>query len=400
MHRPTLILGLVFSAAAGIVVSAGHDRDRADERREPSPLVLGHRGATGYLPEHTLASYALAITQGADYIEPDLVSTKDGVLIARHEVNITGTTDVATHPEFASRRTTKTIDGITETGWFADDFTLREIRTLRAIQRLAFRAQQFNGVYQVPTFDEVLELARNAKRLHGREVGVYPETKHPTYHQRVGLPLERRLVDALARVGWNRASAPVFIQSFEVANLKALNRMTSVRLVQLIDANDVRLDGSIDSTGYGPADFVAAGDLRTYADLVTPQGLAEIATYADGLGPWKRYIIGAVARDANADGRADDVDGNGTVDDADRRATAATSLLADARRVGLFVHAYTWRNENGFLLADYGGDPLQEYLHYYCLGVDGVFSDNPDTAVTARTLFRGNPTAACRPWRP
>lgn len=399
MIRPALLTTAAMVAVATTLVSADDRRDSGrDTRREPLPLVLGHRGATGYLPEHTLASYALAIEQGADYIEPDLVATKDGVLIARHEVDITDTTDVALHPEFSARRTTKTIDGITTTGWFADDFTLAEIRTLRAVQRLTFRPQQYNGVYRIPTFAEVIELAQSARKVKGRVVGVYPETKHPTYHQSVGLALERRLLDVLTRYGWNRASAPVFIQSFEVANLKQLNRMTSVRLVQLIDANDVRLDGTIDSTGYGPFDFVAAGDRRTYADLVTPSGLAEIATYADGLGPWKRYIIGARGRDLNGDGAADDVNNDGASNDADRAATGPTSLVDDAHAVGLFVHAYTWRNEARYLLSDYGDDPVQEYLQFYCLGVDGVFSDNPDTAVTSRTLFWSTPTA-CRPWR-
>ncbi|MEI2655512.1 MAG: glycerophosphodiester phosphodiesterase [Microthrixaceae bacterium] len=392
MNRTPVVAALAVLLAAPLL-SAGDGREHVADR--PAPLVLGHRGATGYLPEHTLASYALAIEQGADFIEPDLVSTKDGVLVARHEVDITGTTDVADHPEFASRRTTKTIDGITSTGWFADDFTLAEIRTLRAVQRLGFRPQQYNGLYKIPTFAEVIELAQAARRAKGRVVGVYPETKHPTYHQSVGLPLERKVVSVLQRYGWNHRSAPVFIQSFEVANLKFLNRLTSVRLVQLIDANDVRLDGSIDSDGYGPYDFVAAGDRRTYADLVTPAGLAEIATYADGLGPWKRYIIGGRATDANRDGQADDVNGDGAVDDADRTATPPTSLLADAHAAGLFVHAYTWRNEARYLLADYGDDPVQEYIHFYCLGVDGVFSDNPDTAITARTLFQFTP-AACR----
>lgn len=392
MIRTSLITAVAIALAAPLL-SAGDGRDREAERT--SPLVLGHRGATGYLPEHTLASYAMAIEQGADFIEPDLVSTRDGVLIARHEVDITGTTDVAAHPEFAARRPTKTIDGITSTGWFADDFTLAEIRTLRAVQRLGFRPQQYNGVFGIPTFAEVIELAQAARRVKGRVVGVYPETKHPTYHQSVGLPLERKVVSVLQRYGWNHRSAPVFIQSFEVANLKFLNRLTAVRLVQLIDANDVRLDGSIDSDGYGPYDFVAAGDRRTYADLVTPAGLAEIAAYADGVGPWKRYIIGGRATDANRDGQADDVNGDGAVDDADRRATAPTSLISDAHAAGLFVHAYTWRNEARYLLADYGDDPVQEYVHFYCLGVDGVFSDNPDTAVTARTLFRLTP-AACR----
>lgn len=399
MIRPALLTATIVVAAATALVSADDRRDTGREgRRETSPLVLGHRGATGYLPEHTLASYALAIEQGADYIEPDLVATKDGVLVARHEVDITDTTDVASRAEFASRRTTKTIDGITTTGWFADDFTLDEIKTLRAVQRLGFRAQQYNGLYAVPTFAEVIELAQAARRRYGRVVGVYPETKHPTYHQSVGLPLERRVVEVLAHYGWNRANAPVFIQSFEVANLKQLNRMTRVRLVQLIDANDVRLDGSIDSTGYGPYDFVAAGDRRTYADLVTPAGLAEIATYADGLGPWKRYIVGARARDLNNDGVADDINGDGVANDADRTATGPTSLVDDAHEAGLFVHAYTWRNEARYLLSNYNDDPVQEYLQFYCLGVDGVFSDNPDTAVTARTLFRYTPTA-CAPWR-
>ena len=400
MMRTVLLTASAFVAVATTLV-AGDDRrdDPRAGRREPSPLVLGHRGATGYLPEHTLASYALAIEQGADYIEPDLVATKDGVLIARHEVDITGTTDVAAHPEYAARRTTKTIDGSASTGWFADDFTLAEIKTLRAVQRLGFRPQQYNGVYQVPTFAEVIALAQSAQRKHGRVVGVYPETKHPTYHQQVGLPLERRVLDVLGRYGWNRANAPVFIQSFEVANLKQLHRMTRVRLVQLIDANDVRLDGTIDSTDYGPYDFVATGDGRTYADLVTRAGLAEIATYADGLGPWKRYIVGAAGRDLDGNGVADDVNGDGVSNDADRTATWPTSLVADAQAAGLFVHAYTWRNEARYLLANYGDDPVQEYLQFYCLGVDGVFSDHPDTAVTARTLFWNTPRA-CAPWRP
>jgi len=400
MMRTALLTASALVAVATTLV-AGDDRrgDPRAGRREASPLVLGHRGATGYLPEHTLASYALAIEQGADYIEPDLVATKDGVLVARHEVDITGTTDVAAHPEFAARRTTKTIDGSASTGWFADDFTLAEIKTLRAVQRLGFRPQQYNGSYQVPTFAEVIALAQSAQRRHGRVVGVYPETKHPTYHQQVGLPLERRVLDVLGRYGWNRANAPVFIQSFEVANLKQLRRMTRVRLVQLIDANDVRLDGTIDSTGYGPYDFVAAGDPRTYADLVTPAGLAEIATYADGLGPWKRYIVGAAGRDLDGNGVADDMNGDGVSNDADRTATGPTSLVADAQAAGLFVHAYTWRNEARYLLSNYGDDPVQEYLQFYCLGVDGVFSDNPDTAVTARTLFWHAPRA-CAPWRP
>jgi glycerophosphoryl diester phosphodiesterase len=226
-------------------------------------------------------------------------------------------------------------------------------------------------------------------RRHG--VGVYPETKHPSYHQSVGLALERRLVDVLIRFGWNRASAPVFIQSFEVANLQALNHMTSVRLVQLVDANDVRLDGSIDADGYGPYDFRLRGDTRTYADLVTPAGLAEIATYADGVGPWKRYIVGAAAQDTDGNGAADDVNGDGSVDDADRTALPATDLIEQAHAAGLFVHTWTFRNETRYLTAGYADNPVQEYLQFYCLGIDGLFADFPDTATTSRALRYFNP---------
>ena len=389
------VTGLVMAClATGLWVSA-RTETLAASNKKTLPLVIGHRGATGYLPEHTLASYELAILAGADFIEPDLVSTKDGVLVARHEVDITGTTDVADHPEFTARRTTKTIDGITSTGWFADDFTLAEIRTLRAIQRLPFRPQQFNGLYKVPTLVEVIRLAQDWSKRTGRTIGVYPETKHPSYHQSVGLPLEEPLVDILDRFGLDKRNSPVFIQSFEVANLKKLNHMTRVRLVQLVDANDVKLDGTIDSVGYGPYDFVLSGDPRTYADLVTPAGLAEIATYADGVGPWKRYIVGARGMDRNGDGAADDVNGDGAVNDADRTSTPPTALITNAHAVGLIVHTWTFRNESQiYLTSDYGGSPSQEYLQFYCLGIDGLFSDFPDTAVMSRELLRLAP-ATC-----
>lgn len=389
--RRTVLVGTAL-ATATVVAMVSADSRTSDAREDWRPLVIGHRGASAYLPEHTLEAYQLAIWQGADYIEPDLVSTKDGVLIARHEVNITETTNVADHPEFAGRQTTKTIDGNVETGWFADDFTLAEIRTLRAKQRLPFRPQHFNGLYKIPTFNEVIALAKRARAETGRVVGVYPETKHPTYHKSVHLPLEGRLVSVLAAHGWNRARAPVFIQSFEVSNLRKLNTMTPVRLVQLVDANDVRLDGSIDSDGYGPYDLRISGDLRTYADLVTPGGLAEIATYADGVGPWKRYIIGAAGVDADHDGLADDVNGDGMVNDADRTAVAPSELVENAHAVGLFVHTWTFRNETRYLVSDYGDNPVEEYLQFYCLGVDGLFSDSPDTAVTSRALFHFKPT--------
>jgi glycerophosphoryl diester phosphodiesterase len=362
--------------------------------RQPSrPLIVGHRGATGYLPEHTLASYELAILRGADYIEPDLVSTRDGHLIARHEVNITETTDVAMHAEFASRLTTKTVDGSQEKGWFADDFTLAEIRTLRAKQRLAFRPQEFNTFYRIPTFDEVIELAQAWSDRLGRVIGVYPETKHSTYRQSVNLPLEKKLLQALERHGWNRRNAPVFIQSFEVANLKALHALTRVRLVQLVDAFDVALDGSI--IPIQPYDFVVSGDSRTFADLVTPAGLAEIATYADAVSPWKRYIVSVAGVDNDHDGEADDVNGDKVVDDSDKRVLPPTSLVQDAHDAGLLVHTWTFRNERQYLGSEYGENPLKEYLQFFCLGIDGLFSDFPDTAVSARDLWRLAPRSFC-----
>ncbi len=377
-----LVLGTTL-VATGVTIVADQGPWASRSR---TPLVVGHRGASGFLPEHTLAAYELAILQGADYIEPDLVSTKDGVLIARHEVNITETTDVARRPEFANRRTTKIIDGLAEQGWFADDFTLAEIKTLRAVQRLGFRPQQFNGLYEVPTLHEVITLAKRWSLKTGRTIGVYPETKHPTYHQKAGLPLEERLVRTLAMHGWNRHGAPVFIQSFEVGNLKQLNRMTHVRLVQLVDALDVALDGTV--LPYQPYDFVVSGDPRTYADLVTPWGLTEIASYADGVGPWKRYIVSVAGVDNDGNGEADDVNGDGVVNDADKRRLAPSTLIEDAHDAGLLVHTWTFRNETRYLSSDYGDNPVEEYLQFYCLGIDGLFSDFPDTAVSARHLLR------------
>ena len=325
------------------------------------PIVIGHRGASGYRPEHTLASYRLAIDMGADYIEPDLVSTKDHVLVARHENEISGTTDVADHPEFADRKTTKTIDGVAVTGWFTEDFTLAELKTLRAKERLPdIRPANtaFDGLYQIPTFQQVINLAKR------RRVGIYPETKHPTYFRSIGLPLEEPLLATLRANGYRGPNAPVFIQSFEVGNLKQLSRKTRLPLVQLLDA-----------TGR-PYDFVVSGDPRTYADLATPAGLAEIATYADGVGPNKNLIVPR---------------------DAQNRLTSPTTLVRDAHRAGLLVHPWTFRRENTFLPEDFRqgnpaspvylqatGDFPAELRLFYKLGVDGLFSDNPDVAVAVR----------------
>ena len=367
IRRPTALLlavGLLLLAATQVAVATVAQRqvDRGDRQR--LPLVIGHRGASGYRPEHTLGSYRLAIELGADYIEPDLVATSDHVLVARHENNIAETTDVAAHPEFAGRRATKTIDGNPVTGWFTEDFTLAELRTLRARERLPLLRPTntaFDGLYQVPTFQEVIDLAKRAG------VGIYPETKHPTYFDSVGLSLEEPLVATLDANGYRGRTARVFIQSFEVANLKELHRRTRVPLVQLLDV-----------TGR-PYDFVVAGDPRTYADLATPVGLAEIAGYADGIGPNKSLIVPR--------------DPAGNLLD-------PTSLVGDAHRVGLVVHPWTFRKENEFLPVDFRqgnpaspqflgatGDAPAEFGLFFRLGVDGVFTDHPDTGVAARHRF-------------
>jgi glycerophosphoryl diester phosphodiesterase len=359
------VLGLPQTAAAS-GGRHGHGGSRRSGRR---PLVIGHRGAPAYRPEHTIGSYTLAIEMGADYIEPDLVSTKDHQLVARHENDIGGTTDVAQHPEFLSRRKTKTIDGTVHPDtWFTEDFTLAELKTLRAIERLPDvrpANTAFNGLFEIPTFQEVIDLAKR----HG--VGIYPETKHPSYFDSIGLSLEEPLLATLRANGLDRRGAKVFIQSFEVSNLKELNAKTQLPLVQLIDAAGA------------PADFKLAGDPRTYDDLVTPAGLREIATYADGIGPDKSRIV----------------PGN----TANGHLGTPTTLIRDAHRAGLVVHPFTFRPENNFLAADFRqGDPSSpEYLRargdqprelalYYALGVDGLFADNSDTAVAVRDTL-GSP---------
>ena len=387
----TLALAFALGAFTG-AAKADRRHDGHDADRPKAPLVIGHRGASGYLPEHTLESYALAIELGADFIEPDLVATKDGHLIARHEPNITGTTDVAQHPEFANRKRVKgnvdnpaaSVDGVLEEGWFAFDFTLAEIKTLRAVQAFGERPQQFNGKFEIPTFDEVIRLAKRKSRQAGRTIGVYPETKHPTLHQTLGLPLEQRLLNVLTRHGWNDREAPVFIQSFEQSNLKALRKMTRVKLVQLVDADDVNADGTLAFVAPfdRPYDWTASGNpvlmARNFGYFATDAGLKEIATYADGIGPWKRYIVSTVVTDPPGTGPGE----------AARKLRPATDLIARAHREGLLVHTWTFRNEQRRLASDYGGNPVQEYLQFYALGIDGVFSDFPDTAVAARVLHR------------
>jgi glycerophosphoryl diester phosphodiesterase len=313
-----------------------------------APIVIGHRGASGYRPEHTLASYELAARMGADFIEPDLVTTADHVLVARHEPEIGGTTDVARHPEFAGRRTTKVLDGTPVTGWFTEDFTLAELKTLRAVERLPGVRRHntmYDGLFQVPTFQEVLDLRARLSQELGRTIGVYPETKHPTYFRAAGLPLEPPLVHALRENGLDRPDSPVFVQSFEAANLRELHDVYGLRAPKVF------------LTGVG-------------TDL-TPAALAELARYVQGIGPDKiqispRYPDGTLA--------------------------TPTSLVADAHAVGLVLHPYTFRAENQFLPADHrvGTDPdgygraIAEQVAYLRAGVDGLFTDQPDIGVLAR----------------
>jgi glycerophosphoryl diester phosphodiesterase len=363
-----------------------------------APIVIGHRGASGDRPEHTLASYQLAIERGADFIEPDLVVTKDGVLIARHEpllasLNADGTvsgdttTDVYLRPEFADRKKTKKLDGSDVTGWFAEDFTLAEIKKIRAIERLSFREHTFDGVYEIPTLDEVIGLVKKYEADTGKKIGIYPETKHPTYFADQGINTSQILINTLVKNNFTDPSR-IYIQSFEVGNLKDLKNNimpkagVKIPLIQLLDADDVKLDGGL--IEIQPYDFVKSGDKRTYADLRTPAGLKEIATYADGIGPWKRMILSVKGTDANNDGKADDVNGDGAVNDADKTLLAPTTLIADAHKAGLQVHLYTLRNEPRYLAADYKGDPEAEVKQYIQLGVDGFFDDFPGTADKVR----------------
>lgn len=379
------------SLAVALTLSAcgGSDAQSFKTLNGQQPLVIGHRGAAGYLPDHTLEGYLKAIDMGADFIEPDLVATKDGELIARHEPNITGTTDVASRPEFASRKTTRMVDGVAETGWFATDFTLAEIKTLRAIQPLSDRSTAYNGLYQIPTFREVLNLAKTEGAKRGKTIGVYPETKHPTYHQDANLKLEDRLLAVLAEYGYTKKDSPVIVQSFETTNLKYLRTKTQVRLVQLVDGDDYDFKtGAVTfAAPYDrPYDWTRAGKTELFGSMVTPAGLAEIAKYADGVGPWKPYIV-PVKGSFDASGKMLDVNGDGAVNYADAASATPTSLVDDAHKLGLTVHTWTFRNEAKRLTADLKGNPQNEYLLFYRIGVDGLFSDFADTAVAARSAY-------------
>jgi len=362
-----VVVPLTLAAPSG--AGSAHPTTVADEARTDQLLVIGHRGAPGYRPEHTLASYELAARMGADHVECDAVSTADHVLVCRHENDISGTTDVADHPEFADRRTTKTVDGVQLTGWFTEDFTLAELKTLRAVERLPDLRQEntlYDRLFAVPTVDEYLALRQRLSQVLHRTVGAYIETKHPTYFDSVGLSLEEPLLADLREAHLDHPGAPVFLESFETANLRELDQ-DGVRapLVQLLAP-----------TG-APADLVAAGDPRTYADLSTAAGLTAIAGYADAVGPDKSQVIPL---------RSD-----GTLGE-------PTSFVADAHAAGLLVHPYTFRDENTFLPADLRkgedpadfGDALTEQRRFWETGIDGMFADQPDTAVLSRDLYAGD----------
>ena len=327
------------------------------EKSSPPPILIAHRGASGERPEHTLAAYDLAIDEGADFIEPDLVPTRDDVLVARHENEIGGTTDVAAHPEFADRRTTRTIDGHAITGWFTEDFTLAELKTLRARERLpAVRPANaaYDGRFAIPTLAEIIALAKRRSADTGRTIGIYPETKHPTYFASIGHPTDARLVAELRAAGWDAADAPVFIQSFEVDNLRRMHAMTRIRLIQLMDGQG------------GPAD----GAVAAYADMATPAGLKAVAAYAWGIGPNKSMLWA----------------GNGE----------PSTLVADAHAAGLGVHPWTYRAENMFLPqrfrrgddAGARGDVAAEIRAALDQRIDGFFTDFPAIGFAARHAAR------------
>ncbi|MFF9818459.1 glycerophosphodiester phosphodiesterase [Streptomyces sp. NPDC014006] len=357
------VLGLTGTARA----ADGAARHGGGLKSLPVPTVIGHRGASGYRPEHTFGSYQLALDLGADIVEAgDLVPTRDGHLVCRHEPEIGGTTDVADHPEFADRRTTKTLDGVPTTGWFTEDFTLAELKTLRAIERIPANRPHntlYDGRWEIPTFEEVLKWQDEQTRKRGKQVWIYPETKHPTYFRKLGLGLEERVAKLLHKHGKDKRTSPVILQSFEPTSIQRLNKLVDNPLVVLLSSASSR-----------PYDFVESGDPRTVADLITPKGLREIAGYAQGIGPTLDLVI------------PKDASGN---------LTRPTTLVADAHKVGLVLHPYTMRNENPFLPAGFRkgtdadgyGDAFGAFRTYFATGIDGVFTDNPDTGLLAREAF-------------
>ncbi len=365
--KRSLAMVAALTFAASLSACGSGEAARLVIKPLPDKLVIGHRGASALRPEHTIESYSKAIDDGADVIEPDLVATRDGVLVARHENEISGTTNVADKPEFAGRKAIKIIDNVSITGWFTEDFTLAELQTLRARERIPLNRPGntvFDGHFMVPTFQAVMDLARARAAETGRTIAIYPETKHPSYFKSINLPLEKRLVDALDSNGYRGKAAPVFIQSFEVANLKEIRKLTDVRIVQLLSASGK------------PEDFRLAGDARTYADISTAAGLRDIASYANGVGPDKSMVIPRTAQNTLG---------------------APTSLVADAHAAGLVVHPYTFRPENPFLPAELRrgnagsqterGDLAAEMTIFLRAGIDGFFTDDPAIGRAALDAF-------------
>lgn len=359
------IVGLTSALPAEPTTDAPQQLTREPDSEFCSPLVIGHRGASGYVPEHTLGSYSLAVLMGADYIEPDLVMTSDHHLVARHDNELGLTTDVADRPEFASRHKNKTIDGNELRGWFTEDFTLAELKTLRAIERIPDIRPgnaRLDGAFQIPTFQEIIDLVKGLQISQKRVVGLYPEIKHSTHFRTLGLPMEQAVVDILHSNGYEGRDAPVYIQSFEVNNLKELKTLTDLRLLQLYESDKT----------LQPFDQVQQGTSLTYGDMATPVGLSEVATYAYAVGPDKSYIIPR---------------------DEDNKLGSATSFVEDAHAAGLKVHPYTFRAENYFLpTEDRNADPspstignlTAEIEAYFNAGIDGLFSDHPNIPVKVR----------------
>lgn len=362
LSRRSLLRNSAGAAIMGTVAAQARPVGAAVTNPERKrPLLIAHRGSSALRPEHTLGAYAKAIQDGADFIEPDLVCTKDGVLVARHENDITDTTDVAARPEFAGRKTTRTIDGQSLTGWFTEDFTFAELKSLRAKERLgALRpeSQGYDGQFQIVSLEEIADFVAAEAAARGRVIGLIPELKHSTYFAGIGLPQEARLLDRIARSAY-LSRAPLVIQSFEVGNLKTLRpkvaAMTNVQLMQLVDDPKV-----------SPPDLAAKGSNRTYADLLTPMGLKEVATYATYLAPATRMVI--------------PLDANG-------RLAAPSGLVEAAHKAGLLVGVWTFRPENHFLAADFRDDKgdaarnpagsIAEMRRYLAAGLDAIFTDDP-----------------------
>jgi glycerophosphoryl diester phosphodiesterase len=386
LRRLFALLGASLLLAASLAPSAAHWAHAAPALQTlngKAPLIIGHRGLPGLYPEEVIPGYRAAIAGGTDALELDLQSSSDGVLFACHNVFLSDTTDVASHPEFASRKTSRMVDGVaTGPDWFISDFTAAELKTLRVRQPVEGRSKQYDGRYPMATFQEIIDLAKEAMAANpGRRINIYPETKNPLYQRALGHPLEEKLLAMLTQSGWNAPDAPVFVQSFDPASLKLMRKLgLKTKVVQLIDGTDIDYGtGAITYTSPDtaqPFSWLQAGDARTFAAMVTPQGLREVKTYADGIGPWKFYILPA---------RGFDASGHPVTTLAQASNLPPTSLVANAHRIGLFVHPFTFRDEPRYLSRTYAGDPKAEYRAYFALGVDGLFTDFSTTAHSALT---------------